>query len=104
MPPDFKSVVSRRTISFLSACITLKSSTYTIKKNLQDTLCLSIFGGRERSKQHSNKVTNQNIISNLPYQLCPTHAQEANINIYDLKAYLKLGVFLLKQALNEWLQ
>lgn len=96
MPPGFKSVVNRRTISFVSACFMLKSSTYIIKKNFQNVFCLSIVGKRERSKQYPNRVTNQNIIPNLPYQLCPTHSQGANINIYNLKAYLKLGVFLLK--------
>lgn len=59
--------------------------------------CACLFWGeRERSKQYSNRVTNQNIIPNLPYQLCPTHAQGANISIYYLKAYQTRALFLLK--------
>jgi len=59
--------------------------------------CACVFWGkRERSNKYYNRAKNQNIIPNLPYQLYPIHAQGANINIYDLKAYLKLGLFLLK--------
>lgn len=52
---------------------------------------------RKRSNRYSNRVTNQNNIPNLPYQLCPTHAQGTNISIYDLKAYLKLRLYFSKK-------
>lgn len=85
MPPGFKSVVNGQTISFVSGWF-VSSSTYVIKETCKvSCACISFLGGGEE-KEASNiliesnqdrfiKRISQNIIPNLPYQLCPTHAK-----------------------------